>query len=88
MSLSQIYEGVIYVIKNVHSNKLYFGSSVYGLTKRKRTHLTNLRNNKHHSIKLQRAWNKYGEEAFTFELIEICNKESMMMLNNQEIILR
>lgn len=29
-----------------------------------------LRRNNHHSLKLQRAWNKYGEDAFDFDLLE------------------
>jgi hypothetical protein len=79
MSLGQIYEGVIYIIKNVSSNKVYIGSSIYGLTKRKRCHITNLKNNKHHSLKLQRAWNKYGEDNFIFEVVETCNKENILI---------
>jgi group I intron endonuclease len=79
MGVSQIYEGVIYMIKNISSNKVYIGSSIYGLTKRKRCHITNLKNNKHHSIKLQNAWNKYGEDKFIFEIIEICNKEGILV---------
>jgi group I intron endonuclease len=78
MGVSQIFEGVIYMIKNISSNKVYIGSSIYGLTKRKRCHITNLKNNKHHSIKLQNAWNKYGEDKFIFEIIEICNKEDIL----------
>lgn len=79
MSLGQIYEGVIYIIKNVSSDKVYIGSSIHGLTKRKRCHITNLKNNKHHSIKLQRAWNKYGEDKFIFEIVETCNKEDILI---------
>jgi hypothetical protein len=35
MSLGQIIEGVIYIIKNVSSDKVYIGSFIYGLTKQK-----------------------------------------------------
>ena len=31
-----------------------------------------MRKNKHHSIYLQRAWVKYGEDAFVFDIIESC----------------
>ena len=34
-----------------------------------------LKNNKHHSIHLQNAWNKYGEENFEFEIIMYCDSE-------------
>lgn len=33
-------------------------------------HRSQLRNAKHHSITLQRAWNKYGESSFSFEVID------------------
>jgi len=79
MSLGQIYEGVIYMIKNISTDKVYIGSSIHGLTKRKRCHITNLKKNKHHSIKLQRAWNKYGEDSFIFEIVETCSNENILL---------
>ena len=59
----------IYCITNTITNKVYVGSTV-NLHRRCVAHLRTLRANKHHSAKLQRAWNKYGEEAFKFEIIE------------------
>jgi group I intron endonuclease len=35
--------------------------------------LSLLRKNSHHSIILQNAWNKYGEDAFMFEVLERCD---------------
>jgi group I intron endonuclease len=35
-------------------------------------HKGRLIRNKHHSSYLQRAWNKYGEDAFEFSIIELC----------------
>jgi group I intron endonuclease len=37
-----------------------------------------LRRNIHHSIKLQRAWEKYGEENFIFEVIIYCKNEDKL----------
>lgn len=34
-----------------------------------------MRNGNHHSIYLQRAWNKYGEDNFEFKIIERCDKD-------------
>lgn len=82
IELDKIYEGCIYKIINIINNKVYVGSSFVGFLKRKRCHLTNLRKNKHHSPKLQNAWNKYGEESFTFEIIEYCDK--LDILNREQ----
>lgn len=60
----------IYRIVCLSTNKFYIGSAV-NLLKRRREHLHRLRNNVHHSITLQRAWNKYGESAFVFEVVEL-----------------
>ena len=61
----------IYKITNLISNKSYVGSSV-DIICRWYQHKTTLKNNKHHSIKLQRAYNKYGVENFKYEIIEEC----------------
>lgn len=55
----------IYVITNTVNNKIYIGKSI-NLRKRKNEHFNKLRQNKHENSKLQRAFNKYGEENFTF----------------------
>lgn len=60
---------VIYKIRNILNNKIYIGSAI-DFNQRKKYHKYQLKNNKHHSIKLQRAWNKYGEGCFVFEIIE------------------
>lgn len=74
INFKQIYEGVVYKITNLTNDKVYIGSSISGLIKRKRCHLTNLKNNNHHSLKLQNSWNKYGRYNFKFEIIEYCSK--------------
>jgi len=60
----------IYKLTNLVNNKMYVGSAV-NISKRFNEHRNNLRNNKYSNIKLQNAWNKYGEGAFEFEIIEI-----------------
>lgn len=62
-------KATIYQILNIVNNKCYIGSSIC-YTKRKVNHLYFLRRSKHHSLKLQRAWNKYGEENFRFVVLE------------------
>jgi len=59
----------IYKIINVVNNKFYVGSAV-DLRRRKTRHFSELRLGKHNNAHLQAAWNKYGEKAFTFVVIE------------------
>jgi group I intron endonuclease len=68
----------IYIIKNTKNGKAYIGSSV-SLRVRVNIHKRELRNNRHHSSKLQRAWNKHGELSFIFELLElVADKETLL----------
>jgi group I intron endonuclease len=68
----------IYKITNIQNGQVYIGSAER-LKKRIANHKHALRRGTHHSIKLQRAWNKYGEEAFTFEILFACSKENLIM---------
>lgn len=61
-------KGVIYRIINNINGKYYLGSTK-NFNKRKNAHLLSLKKNIHHSTYLQRAWNKYGEENFKFEIL-------------------
>jgi len=63
-----------YFIKNLLNNKFYVGHSV-NINQRFNSHKSALRKNKHHNKHLQRAWNKYGENNFEFEIYKICNTE-------------
>ena len=59
----------VYQIRNILNNKSYIGSTII-FKKRILSHYALLQNNSHHSIKLQRSWNKYGEKFFLFSIIE------------------
>lgn len=63
--------GFIYLILNQINGKYYIGSTT-NWKKRKRSHFKQLRKGIHHSLYLQRAFNKYGENNFIFILIETC----------------
>ena len=66
-------EGV-YKIQNNENSKKYIGSST-NIENRFLRHKSLLRKGIHHNKALQDDWNKYGEEAFSFELIrEISGK--------------
>lgn len=64
----------IYKIECLSNGKVYIGQTK---NKRKRwdEHKYDLRRGIHHSTHLQRAWNKFGEENFTFTVIEECQQE-------------
>ena len=64
----------VYKIRNIINDDCYIGSTSNssGFNHRWRTHIYALNHNKHHSIILQRAWNKYGKDNFIFEIIEEC----------------
>lgn len=61
-------KGYIYKIVNSVNGKYYLGSTT-NLSKREKSHFWKLKKGKHHSIKLQNAFNKYGEAAFSFVVL-------------------
>lgn len=67
----------VYKIINTLTNDCYVGSCAHvkGFKLRWNNHINSLNKNNHHSIVLQRAWNKYGKENFVFEVIEECEAE-------------
>lgn len=67
----------IYQITCSANQVIYIGSAV-DFTHRWATHRYDLRNGKHASRRLQRAWNKYGEEAFVFDALLVCPKEDLI----------
>jgi group I intron endonuclease len=67
----------VYQIKNLVNGKIYVGSAV-NIKERWATHKKLLRHQKHHSRYLQRAWNKYGEDSFSFEILEECPVEKLI----------
>jgi group I intron endonuclease len=72
----------IYKIINTINNKFYVGSAVC-TKRRKARHFSELRHNKHNNKYLQNSWNKYGEEAFIFIVLEeIAEKEDLLEAEN------
>lgn len=74
---------VIYGIQNIITGKWYIGSCD-NLYLRIRRHYYYLKHNTHHSKKLQNAWNKYGEDNFTVEILEKTNIERDQLLKLEE----
>ena len=73
---------IIYRIRNTENGKLYIGSTQDAKI-RKREHFNRLKRGKHPNIYLQRAWNKFGEDAFVFETIEKVHQLSDLLEREQ-----
>lgn len=67
----------VYKIVNKINGHHYVGSS-QNVYKRWGDHKRDLFNKSHHSRYLQRAWNKYGENAFIFRLVIVCEIDSLL----------
>jgi hypothetical protein len=71
-------EPVVYRIRNLFNGKKYIGST-RNCRSRMQYHINRLRAGKHHCSILQRAFNKHGEKAFVFEIIESCDVELLII---------
>ena len=80
-------DGGVYKITNVANNKFYIGSTI-NLRKRIKRHFYELLNQMHHSKHLQNAWNRYREENFVYEPLEIIKKEQREKANEYKKKLR
>jgi group I intron endonuclease len=77
--------GGVYVIENTVSGAIYIGST-HNLRKRWQLHRCRLRAGNHHSPHLQRAWDKYGAEAFRFITLIASNDEGTRLRLEQHFI--
>lgn len=75
----------IYCIRNTVSDRRYVGSAV-NITQRWRSHRSLLRMGRHHSRVLLRSWNKHGEEAFVFEVLEYVEDKTLLVAREQHWI--
>lgn len=66
----------IYIIRNLIDGKVYIGQST-NIEKRLRDHKSYLRRGQHHNILLQRSFCKYGEGAFSFDVLSECVAEEL-----------
>lgn len=72
----------IYKIENKLDGKKYYGSSK-NIKKRWNRHKRDLNRKIHDNVYLQRAWNKYGEENFIFDIVYQCDEESLLIIEQK-----
>lgn len=75
----------IYKISNTVTGKLYVGSAV-NIAIRWREHRCDLRRGNHRNQRLQRAWLKYGESAFSFSVLETVHSHADLIAREQHWI--
>lgn len=68
----------IYQIVNKTTEKRYVGYAS-NIRQRLKGHISDLSLNKHPNDYLQKAWNKYGAEAFSSSVLEVCPKENLCL---------
>lgn len=76
LTLEHRHKSGIYIIRNSVNSKIYIGSASC-LYSRRRDHLKSLKNGSHKNLHLLNHYKKYGE-CFYFEVIELCNQESLI----------
>jgi group I intron endonuclease len=74
----------IYAITNKLNGKPYIGSAV-DMHRRFGEHKKMLRKGWHHSVKLQHAWNKYGEDSFVFAPLIVCDPRDLIFFEQRFI---
>ena len=79
----------IYMIRNIINGHKYIGST-NNFKRRFIKHRSELRKNYHHSIYLQRAYNKYGEDKFEICILEVCQPihDTLLMLEQKYLDMR
>lgn len=74
----------VYAITNTLTGSQYVGSAV-NIDMRWRAHRHALRNHKKAPPKLQAAWDKYGEAAFEFSVLEQCPPNQCLIFEQKHI---
>lgn len=74
-------KGGVYKITCTPLNKVYIGRSK-NINQRKAEHFSDLRNNVHKCKEMQKDFNQYGENAFTFSIAEECDEEKAIWLED------
>jgi len=75
----------VYAIRNTVSGRVYVGSS-QNIQRRWNAHRHQLRQGTHHAVILQRSWERHGEAAFVFVILERVDDLDTMWIREQHWI--
>lgn len=76
---------VIYQITNMVNGKYYIGSAE-SFARREWQHKYDLKRGVHKNPRLQAAWNKYGADAFVFEVLEEVAQEQLLQTEDAYLV--
>jgi group I intron endonuclease len=76
----EVLSGVVYAIRHKSSGRCYVGSTI-SEKKRRSQHFSGLRKGRHCNVHLQRAFAKYGEDAFDWLVLEQTQELAKQELN-------
>jgi group I intron endonuclease len=74
----------IYLITRSLTGQVYVGSAVC-IRSRWHRHRFDLRHGRHHSTKLQRAWNKDGGSGFVFSVLLVCAPSDLLFYEQRAL---
>ena len=80
INLEELHLSGVYAIVNTCNDYKYIGSTTMTFLKRFQHHYSRLNANMHKNRYLQNSWNKYGETAFEFRILETCDKHQCLSM--------
>jgi len=80
----QIISGIYKIQSICKPDRCYIGSAI-NIHLRWRLHTNQLKTNKHHSVKLQRHFNKYGLSDLIFSIVYECEKDRLISIEQYYI---
>lgn len=72
----------IYKIYNIITNQIYYGSTI-NFRKRFIDHKNSLMNKRHSNALLQNSYNKYKNNSFYFEILETCDEQHLLAVEQK-----
>lgn len=74
--------GYVYKIINIKNGKYYIGST-NNIIDRMNRHFRDLKNGRHHSVHLQRAYDIYGVNSFIFQILCVCEEDKRLSIEQE-----
>ena len=82
--MNLMHQSGVYEIVCLSTGKRYIGSAKH-FSKRWNVHTKCLKKQKNHSRYLQNAWNKYGKDAFKFNILLVCDPSDRLFYEQRLI---